>query len=504
MTVADEDSSQQVLPGIVAATTPVREVRFSPLSPSVVLERPHLQEWLARRRILRLRFIVAPFGFGKSLLLQRYAAGRANVAYVHASELTRPQGLLRTASDTTREFLIDDVDAMPPAIIAELLAQIHASPAHLSFALSSRTREIIPDHRCLIDGTADLLDAHDLAFTWPEIAVLCDCYGVKESDLEVRTFLRESDGWPMLVHAAIKKAKCERRPLRGLFRAWIDERGAMLRETIENVASKEVVERLLARGRTLTIDELRALERKGHFVLRNGDEYAVLQAVEALSAREQFESVANEPPISMELLGEFGLSIGRTRVKWLRRRDAQVVKYLAMSPGGRAKRHEVCRAFWPNNERAIALQNLRTTCSNIRAAFRAAAPTWPVERYFISTGSELQLIFDPERTDLARFNTLIAAANVALDRQLVDEAARRLELAYHAYRGPLIVEPPNAFYADAMRELEERFAHVQDLRTRLRLASEEAEHPHVAQRSPSTSPTRSLIRGIVPGAISRT
>jgi hypothetical protein len=490
-----QEQFQQLLPGIAPLAS---RPRFSRPSSALAIERARLKAWLEQRAILPLRLIAAPLGFGKTVLLRQYASDHPEAVYVHALDLEPLRYLMVIGDGEPREFLIDDVDLLTPAAITELFELALRTP-NASCVWTMRTREVIPDHRCLIDGTADLLDAGALAFTEDEAAELCARYSVDANERDLRALIRESDGWPMVVHSAIEKAQREGLPLRGIFQSWIDSRGDMLRDIIESVASKEVVERDFRRTGELTVDQLRNLERKGLFVLRKGREYAMLHAVEQLLAV-RTEGRTSEPHITMHLLGEFQLWIGDARVKWLRRRDARLVKYLALSSNGKATRDELCRVFWPGNERAHALQNLRTTCCNIRAAFRAAAPDWPVESFIETAGTEVRLIFARERTDIAEFDALTALGNDALDAGRIDEAIQTFESAARTFHGSLIVEPAGAFYSPLSAELERRFTNLQTLRAQLQ--SKDPKARSFTHRSARTSPVRNFVREIVPCAIS--
>jgi hypothetical protein len=496
MSIAQERSQQQFLPGLAPAPPPPRLLRASQ---SPTIDRPRLKDWLQQRATLPLRLVTAPLGFGKTILLRQYAADHPEAVYVHAFELESLRYIMVIGNEGPREFLIDDVDLLTPAVITELFELAHRTP-HVSFVWATRTREVIPDHRCFIDGTADLLEANALAFTEEEVAELCDRYSVDANERDIRALIRDADGWTMLVHSAIEKAAREDLSLRGIFRSWVDARGDSLREIIEGVASKEIIERNFRRTSELTIDQLRTLERKGLFVLRKGREYAVLQPVVELFASGNPERVVSEPPITMRLFGEVQLWIGDARVKWLRPRDARLVKYLALSPNGEATRDELCRVFWPGNERAHGLQNLRTTCCNVRAAFRAAAPDWPVESFIESTGTGLRLIFDSARTDIAEFEALIARGNDALDAGRIEEAIQTFESAARTFHGSLIVEPAGAFYSPISAELERRFTHLQKLREQLQSVDFRASGS--THRRARTSPVRSSVREIVPGDIS--
>lgn len=169
----------------------------------------------------------------------------------------------------------------------------------------------------------------------------------------------------------------------------------------------------------------------------------------------------NALPIFAQMLGEFEVRIGGRRVEWIRRKDALLFKYLLLKPSGRASRSELCEAFWPAHDRQQASQNLRTTCCNIRAALRRSLPESRVDVYFRADGRDVVLCNPLVVSDITRFNELVSSARDAMNEQRFERATQAFEAARALYRGPLIVDPPNAGYESLAKEIDENFAEVQ-------------------------------------------
>lgn len=179
------------------------------------------------------------------------------------------------------------------------------------------------------------------------------------------------------------------------------------------------------------------------------------------SATLEVTELPNALPIFAQMLGEFEVRIGGRRVEWIRRKDALLFKYLLLKPSGRATRLELCEAFWPAHDRQQASQNLRTTCCNIRAALRRSLPESRVDLYFRADGRDVVLCSALVSSDITRFNELVGAAREAMNEQRFERATQAFEAARVLYRGPLIVDPPNAGYETIAKEIDENFAEVQ-------------------------------------------
>lgn len=459
--------------------------------------RAHLLEWLEHHAALPLRAIIAPPGFGKTTLLKQYAEHRTNCVYVAGGKRRRltesfptmlcerlglPVDAGRSIETTLgaldalppREIAIDEVDALRAEDRAALSTIVLHAPHHVSLLLASRSRESIGDPRRLLDGSTALLDVSSLAFTASEIDKLCALAGVAATPSQTARLLEESEGWPLVAAAAIRVAAEEGRDLGGAMRRWNAQCGTALREMILADAVDSLgplLSRACSTPETLSIDEMRALERAGLYVRRTDGTFTLLKA--AAAAFEPVEpadpaSLPDIAPIFVQLLGEFDVRIAGRRIEWVRRKDALLFKYLLLEPHGRASRRELAEAFWPAHDRQQAAQNLRTTCSNIRAALRRVLPARRADLYFQSDGHDIVVRNDLAVTDLARFLGHVRAGREAMAAQRLDSAVEAYEAARSIYRGPLIVDPPKPEHEATARDVDESFNEVQRHLTALR------------------------------------
>ena len=121
---------------------------------------------------------------------------------------------------------------------------------------------------------------------------------------------------------------------------------------------------------------------------------------------------AGESAVLM-LFGAFRMTVQGTEVRFSRRRDRQIIQYLALAPDGRATRDELFDAFWPRADRDSRSQGLRTACSMIRSALAQCAGREHVERYFRVEGGAVILNVEHVTCDLYAFEAEIARATEA-------------------------------------------------------------------------------------------
>jgi DNA-binding SARP family transcriptional activator len=177
----------------------------------------------------------------------------------------------------------------------------------------------------------------------------------------------------------------------------------------------------------------------------------------------------NDTAISARLLGEFDVRVNGCPVSWIRRKDALLFRYLLLEPLGRAARSELCDAFWPDHDRQQAAQNLRTTCSNVRAALRRALPAHDADSYFYADGGNVVVRADLTYTDLTRFMASVHSGRTAMVSLRFAEAIEAYESARSLYRGPLIADPATPAHRAIADEVEAAFGEVQRHLTALRL-----------------------------------
>jgi DNA-binding SARP family transcriptional activator len=148
--------------------------------------------------------------------------------------------------------------------------------------------------------------------------------------------------------------------------------------------------------------------------------------------------VQNIPPMQVRLLGAFATEIDGREIEWLRRRDRQVFKYLALSPSGSASRAELKEQFWSNCDQRPIAQRLRTVCSNIRQAIGKAAGEKHVEDYF-HCGPYLAIDLHNVTVDANVFMQHAEAANAEYARGRLRSAYVNYRKAVELYRGDLLV-----------------------------------------------------------------
>ncbi len=107
------------------------------------------------------------------------------------------------------------------------------------------------------------------------------------------------------------------------------------------------------------------------------------------------------------------MTVHGTEVSFSRRRDRQIIAYLALAPAGRATRAELYDTFWPRADRDSRSQGLRTACSMIRSAIAQCAGREHVDRYFRVEGGYVSLNVEHVTCDLYAFEAEVARATEA-------------------------------------------------------------------------------------------
>lgn len=469
-----------------------------PRTAARTISREPLLAWLERHAAMPLRAVIAPPGFGKSVLLAEYAETH-ECRYVSIGRLRRmtdrlpmilcehlgfpteaglsvESTLAALATLQPCEIAIDEVDALRPDDL-DALAQIVAhAPAHVRLIVAARSRDSIADPRRLLDGTTATLGAAQLAFSTDDASRLCELFEVEAQPQQISQLVRESDGWPLVAAGAIRAAADAGRTLADAMRLWTVERGVTLREMV--LADAGVSDlgpslvRLCTAESLMCTEDLQELERAGLYVRRTENGFSLLRPVASVFDPQgeslELADLPDVAPMFVQLLGEFDVRIAGRRVEWVRRKDALLFKYLLLEPLGRASRAELSERFWPTHDRQQAGQNLRTTCSNIRAALRRCLPESRIDLYFRTQGRDVVLRNDLAVTDISRFMSHVAAAREAMTAQRLDRAAEAYEAARALYRGPLIIDPPNEAHEAIARDVDESFSEIQRHLTALR------------------------------------
>jgi hypothetical protein len=456
------------------------------VAPSTV-RRPRLERWLSTHVAVPLRLLIAPAGSGKSTLLLKYfphsaidaaycalppecPTGELFQAMADALALQRVPAsyndlltILRYAVVRPTELAVDDADNGSSETIDLLRKLVEDAPEPLSLIYTCRSREALDAKNWIARGLAVLCDHRRLAFDGTEMEMLAEACGVPASHPELARLLEESDGWAVVASGVIRAAAEDGRSLHGAYEHWRARYGQFFTEFIAadlDRASEEdraLIRSLIAGA---TIDDpgrLQQLEAQGLFVIAEGGAWRPYRALRQLHGRVRLAPGASLSPLVVRMFGRFETSIESQEVRWIRRRDRQILKYLALKPNGAATRSELAAAFWPDTDRQLAAQSVRTACSNIRKAIAAIVGYACVDRYF-RADPDVSLDLANVVADVRRFTAHAEDGDACFERGEVQEAAAHYRAAEELYAGRLLDgDAPEAWFAVQAQIFEDRY-----------------------------------------------
>jgi DNA-binding SARP family transcriptional activator len=147
------------------------------------------------------------------------------------------------------------------------------------------------------------------------------------------------------------------------------------------------------------------------------------------------------------MFGRFEAEIDGRRIEWIRRREAQIFKYVLLKPSGTVSREELLDVFWPGAHLSHSTQSLRTASSNIRKALAAIVGYANVERYYSSRG-DISVNLENAAIDVRRFTAHVADGDAERERGRLQEAFAHYRAAESLYGGELLMgEYPEPWYA---------------------------------------------------------
>ena len=436
------------------------------LGPSIV-RRQGLEDWLGRFKSVPVRFLVAPPGFGKTMALLGYlrnaatngvycvvapGAGAESIwnaigkALQLEAEFGSHEQLVRAlAARAPMELALDCDDTPDGAGIDAILALIEDVPDDVALLIACRSRAAFHVGRFVSDGTAVLCDAERLAFDAAGIRHVAETCGVSFTHADVLRMLEATDGWPQVVSGALRKAAEDNCPLAQAFEHWRTRHGHLFNEfvaeSLKNVSEREadLVLKLMSGSYLDDRTQLQALEEQGLFVVHTPDGYRPLRALSRSRLYDRYgRRVAPVTPMQVRLFGWFLAEIERQPIEWVRRRDRQIFKYIALQPNGTVSRAEIGQVFWPDAERHLVAQSLRTACSNIRKAIAHIVGFKEVESYF-RAGDELSIDLDNVIVDVNRFILHANDADEQYNRGELRAAYAHYRSAARVYRGDLLI-----------------------------------------------------------------
>lgn len=457
------------------------------LAPSTI-RRPRLERWLASHASVPLRLLVAPAGSGKTTVLLKYlpastlAAGycalpegcslaqffEAMAGGLALARVPDSYGALleavRAAAQEPSELVVDDVDCAAPEVRVLLRRIVEEAPDAMTFVYTARSREAIDAKSWIARGLAVLCDVGRLAFDAAETELLAETCGVAATHVDIGRLLEESDGWPIVVSGAIRSAAEDGRSLHDAFEHWRTHYGQLFAEFIAaelERASEEdraLVRSLIAGAACDDEERLRRLEVQGLFILNEGGSYRPFRPLRQLrGSRARFAPSARLSPMIVRMFGRFEAQIDGHDVPWLRRRDQQFIKYLLLTPNGTATRAELANVFWPDTDKHLASQSVRTACSNIRKAIASLVGYACVDLYF---RADPDISIDPANVvaDVRRFCAHVGDGDASYERADVQSAAVHYRAAEELYSGRLLDgDAPEAWFAAHAQAYEERY-----------------------------------------------
>jgi hypothetical protein len=339
-----------------------------------------------------------------------------------------------------------DCAAVPDSSGADaIVALIEDLPENVSLLIACRSRAAFQVGRLVAQGTASLCDAERLAFDAAGIRHLAETLEVSHSHADVLRMLEVTDGWPHVVSSALRKAAEDNCGLAQAFENWRLRHGHLFNEfisdAVKHVSEKDsnLVFKLMSGSYLDDRQQLQALEEQGLFVTHTPDGYRPLRALSRSRVYDRYgRRVQAVTPMQVRLFGWFRAEVDRQPIEWIRRRDRQLFKYLALHPSGSVSRTELGQVFWPDAEKHLVAQSLRTACSNIRKAIAQIVGFDRVDSYF-RAGDELALDLENVIVDVNGFVAHVNDGDEQYERGEVRVAHAHYRSAGRLYRGNLLI-----------------------------------------------------------------
>jgi two-component SAPR family response regulator len=148
--------------------------------------------------------------------------------------------------------------------------------------------------------------------------------------------------------------------------------------------------------------------------------------------------------LSLTLFGRFACALSGRPIVFPRRREQNVLAYIALSTDAAVSRNELMQTFWPNVPPAVASQGLRTTLSRLRKTI-ADASGEDARRYIRIDPAMISLDLDHVTIDARRFTDHVEQGKLADGRGDVAGCREHYRMAERLYANALLaaeaVEP---------------------------------------------------------------
>lgn len=421
-----------------------------------------------RNANIPLRVIVAPAGYGKTVALVRYlqsveraaiyvraqpdesaASLRAKIASaLDMDELPDYASLVGAlAEHAPCDLAIDALDLASDEAIDQVNALVHDTPEGVHLLIASCSHAVVRSSRLFSQGLAAQLDDRALAFTASDVVHLCEVLDVAHDPADAASLVSHTEGWPTVVCAVVRWSAAENHALRGSLEAWRAIHADFIREFVVAELRRVPAEQCELFTRAANSDALadtqwRLLERRGLFVVRNATgERHIHPLVRELFAVSRPESICGDAtsvaPLQIRLFGSIDVSYAGHSIVWTRKRELELIKYLALSPRATATREELIERFWPTTERQVAGARLRTACSNIRRVLAARVGSHAIGKYFRTDGV-IGLDLRNVVIDAHHFNSHIQSGQDAFASGDVANALLHFRAAERLYGGEFL------------------------------------------------------------------
>jgi DNA-binding SARP family transcriptional activator len=439
------------------------------LAPATI-RRPRIDAWFAKHARTPLCLVVGPPGSGKTTAVAGFLMNAdTRAAYVRVNSNESAASVRKRAAaalsleigEQYADFIealarcgpcrltLDEIDNVSTNALDEIANLVNDTPKDVGLICIARSRTVIEAGRFIARGLAAVLDAETLAFSPEDIAHLADSCNVSFTPFDVKRLFEETEGWPVVASCVIRETADRDTSLAGAYDRWCKSGGRHFTDFIKNEIDKQedsdrsAFQAVMRGGRTQAENEdnLATLESRGLFVRYVNGEYKPYRVVQQFITGNVRAATTPTPAtgalLMVRMFGRFQASIGDLPIEWIRRRDAQLFKYLLLTPNGVASRHELRRQFWPDAEAQLATQSLRTACSNIRRAIAVIVGYENVDRYFFTHG-EIGVNLANSVLDIRRFTAHISDGDQELERSNIREAITHYRAAENLYSGELL------------------------------------------------------------------
>ena len=450
------------------------------LAPDTI-RRERIVAWLGDHADVPLRLVAAPTGSGKTTALVTYAisprhrAGYVTLDVDTSVETLRTRiaaafGFSNAADDDALhsafedagrcEVLVDEVDRAPEPVRAALRRFVYEAPENVTFVYATRSRDVVDATRLVSLGLGAILDADRLAFTTEEATRLAEAARLDADEREIGRLVHDTEGWAFALCSAIRETASAARSLDGAFDRWRRTNARFMRRYIDDALADEdpvlaAAARKLYDGEQIDESILDRLEQRGLFVRWADGTYRPYRAVARVTrAAAPAMPARSLTPFSVRLFGKPDVRMEGQRVAWFRRRDAQIFAFLALQPQGRARRETLLRAFWPEADRQLAAQSLRSACSTMRRSL-AAVVGYADLNHYVAFGDEIALNLDLFAIDARRVRAHLRDAEASWSSGDVTAAMEHDRAALKLSRDELLDGDVPAALAGVASEFDE-------------------------------------------------